>query len=88
MQHALISCRNYDHQSQDLLRELQEIGLEEVSLKSILVVELSRSFSYKIKIRFDDKIMKDFPARDLMFIRATFRETKGAFLWQFVADEE
>ena len=36
VQHVWISCRNYDHQRQDLLRELHEIGLEEVSLKSIL----------------------------------------------------
>ena len=42
VQHALISCRNYDCQRQDLLRELQEIGLEEVSLKSILEVGSSR----------------------------------------------
>ena len=45
MQHALISCRNYDRQRQDLLRELQEIGLEEVSVKSILEVVILTHWS-------------------------------------------
>ena len=36
VQHVLMSCRKYDRQRQDLLRELREIGLKEVSLKSIL----------------------------------------------------
>ena len=42
LRHVLISCRNYDCQRQDLLRDLQEIGLEEVSLKSVLEVGSSR----------------------------------------------
>ena len=42
VQHVLMSCRKYDCQRQELLRELQEIGLEEVSLKSILAVGSSR----------------------------------------------
>ena len=42
VQHVLMSCRKYDHQRQELLRELREIGLEEVSLKSILEVGSSR----------------------------------------------
>ena len=42
VQHVLMSCRKYDRQRQDLLRELQETGLKEVSLKSILEVGSSR----------------------------------------------
>ena len=42
VQHVLLSCRKYDHQRQELVRELQEIVFEEVSLKSILEVVSSR----------------------------------------------
>lgn len=41
VEHVLISCRKYDLQRQDLVRELREIGLEEIFLKAILEVGVS-----------------------------------------------
>ena len=49
VQHVLMSCRKYDRQRQELLRELWEIGLKEVSLKSILEVGKSRRGKSKFR---------------------------------------
>ena len=42
VQHVLMSFRKYNQQRQEPLRKLREIGLKEVSLKSILEVGSSR----------------------------------------------